>query len=57
LLAPLLISPAFAQLNAQVLPTEKGTLNIDFSTTPPEPNPSDLVKFNIDFIDPNTKKN
>ena len=56
LLAPLLISPAFAQLNAQVLPTEKGTLNIDFSTTPPEPNPGDIVKFNIDFINPFTGK-
>ena len=56
LLAPLLISPAFAQLNAQVLPTEEGTLNVDFSTTPPEPNPGDIVKLNIDFINPFTKK-
>ncbi len=56
LLAPLLISPAFAQLNAQVLPTEKGTLNVDFSTTPPTPEPGELVKFNIDFINPFTGK-
>ena len=56
LLVPFLISPAFAQLNSQVLPTEKGTLNVDFSTTPAEISPGDIVKFNIDFINPNTEK-
>lgn len=56
LLIPFLISPAFAQLNSQVLPTEKGTLNVDFSTTPAEISPGDIVKFNIDFINPNTEK-
>ncbi len=50
ILIPFLISPAFAQLNAQILPTEKGTLNVDFSTTPTKPDPGDIVKFNIDFI-------
>ena len=54
-LVPLLVTPAFAQINSQVLPTEKGTLNVDFSTTPPEPQPGDIVKFNIDFINPNTE--
>ncbi len=56
ILIPFLISPAFAQLNAQILPTEKGTLNVDFSTTPTKPDPGDIVKFNIDFINPNTEK-
>jgi hypothetical protein len=55
-LVPLLISPAFAQINSEVLPTEKGTLNVDFSTTPPKPEPGDIVKLNIDFINPNTEK-
>ena len=56
LLLPLLITPAFAQLNSQVLPTEKGTLNVDLSTAPAEPKPGDIIKFKIDFINPNTEK-
>ena len=56
LLVPFLISPAFAQLNAQVLPTDQGTLDVDFSTVPAEISAGDIVKFNIDFINPNTEK-
>lgn len=56
LLVPFLISPAFAQMNSQNLPTEKGTLNVDFSTTPTNPNPGDIVKLQIDFINPSTQK-
>lgn len=56
LLVPFLILPAFAQLNAQVLPTDQGTLDVDFSTTPATIDPGDIVKFNIDFINPNTEK-
>lgn len=48
--------PAFAQMNTQVLPTEKGTLDVDFSTAPADPKPGDIVKLQIDFINPNTKK-
>ena len=54
-LVPFLILPAFSE-NSQVLPTEKGTLDIDFSTDPPEPNPNDVVNLKIDFINPFTKK-
>ncbi len=52
---PILLIPAFAE-NSQVLPTEKGTLNVGFSTDPAEPNPNDVLKMQIDFINPNTKK-
>ncbi len=54
-LIPLLSIPAFAE-NAQVLPTDKGTLNIDFSTDPLEPNPNESLKMNIDFVNPNTNQ-
>ena len=56
LLIPFLVTPAFAQLNSQVLPTDKGTLDVDFSTTPAKIKPGDIVKFNIDFINPNNQK-
>ena len=56
LLVPFLVSPAFAQLNAQVLPTDQGTLDVDFSTVPAKISAGDIVKFNIDFINPNTQK-
>lgn len=39
-----------------MLPTEKGTLNVDFSTDPTEPKPNDVLKMKIDFINPFTKK-
>ena len=54
-LIPLLLFPAFAD-NAQVLPTEKGTLNVDFSTDPAEPKPNDLIKMQINFLNPNSNK-
>ena len=56
LLVPFLISPAFAQQNSQVLPTDQGTLDVDFSTVPAKISAGDIVKFNIDFINPNTEK-
>ena len=55
-LVPLLVTPAFAQMNAQVLPTEKGTLNVDFSTTPAVPDSGQIVKLGIKFINPSTEK-
>ena len=54
-LIPFLLIPAFAE-NAQVLPTEKGTLNVDFSTDPAEPNPNNILKMQIDFLNPNTDR-
>ena len=56
LLIPLLIIPAFAQSGSQILPTDKGTLNVDLSTNPAKPKPGDVVKLNIDFINPNSQK-
>ena len=52
---PFLLIPAFSE-NSQVLPTEKGTLDVDFSTDPLEPNPDEAVKLKIDFINPFTNK-
>lgn len=54
-LVPFLLTPVFAE-NAQVLPTDKGTLNVDFSTDPLEPNPNESLKMKIDFINPNTNE-
>ncbi len=52
---PLLLIPAFAE-NSQVLPTEKKTLNVGFSTEPAEPKSNDVLKMQIDFLNPFTKK-
>lgn len=53
-LIPLLIAPAFAQINSQTLPTEKGTLDVKLSYD--EIIPGQQTKLNIDFINPQTKK-
>lgn len=50
LLIPLLIIPAFAE--SQILPTEKGTLDVKLSYDEIQPNV--LAKMNIDFINPQT---
>jgi hypothetical protein len=52
LLIPLLIIPAFAE--SQILPTEKGTL--DVKLTYDEIDPNIQTKINIDFINPQTQK-
>ncbi|MCV0410854.1 CFI-box-CTERM domain-containing protein [Nitrosopumilus sp.] len=52
LLIPLLIIPAFAE--SQILPTEKGTL--DVKLTYDEIVPNIQTKINIDFINPQTQK-
>ena len=54
-LIPFLLIPAFAE-NSQILPTEKGTLDVDFSTDPLEPNPNESLKMKIDFLNPFTNK-
>lgn len=55
-LIPLILTPVFAQINTQTLPTEKGTLNVELSTIPAQPTPEDIIKFKISFINPNTEK-
>jgi len=52
---PFLLIPAFSE-NSQVLPTEKGTLDVDFSTEPSEPAPNEVIKLKIDFINPFTNR-
>lgn len=47
--------PALAQSDAQVAPTDQGTLNVRLSTTPENPDPGAL-KLNIDFLNPKTDK-
>jgi len=54
LLIPLLITPAFAQINSQTLPTEKGTLDIKLSYD--KIIPGQQTKLLIEFINPQTKK-
>ena len=55
LLIPLIIFPAFAQKYNEVLPTDKGTLNVGISTIPEKPVVG-VVKFQISFINPKTEK-
>lgn len=54
LLIPLLITPAFAQINSQTLQTEKGTLDVKLAYD--DIKPGDQTKLHIDFINPQTKK-
>ena len=51
-----MLSPVFAQNYDEVLPSDKGTLNVGISTTPEKPQPGGVTKFNIDFINPKTDK-
>lgn len=53
-LIPLLVIPAFAQINSQTLPTEKRTLDVKLSYD--KIIPGQQTKLNIDFINPQTKK-
>lgn len=55
-LLPLLTVPALAQQDAQVLPTDEGTLNVRLFTVPSEIASGDDVKLKIDFINPSTEK-
>ncbi len=54
LLIPLLITPAFAQANTQILPTEKGTLEIKLSYD--EVISGELTTLRTDFINPQTQE-
>jgi hypothetical protein len=55
LLIPLITYPAFAQQYNEVLPTDKGTLNVGISTIPENPVAGGITKFQIDFINPKTE--
>ena len=48
--------PIYAQEQSekQIIPTDKGTIDVGFSTIPAHPNPGDQTKFKIDFINKNT---
>ena len=50
-----MLSPVFAQ-SYQVLPSDKGILNVGISTIPEKPVPGEITKFKIDFINPKTEK-
>lgn len=56
LLIPLIVYPAFAQQYNEILPTDKGTLNVGISTIPENPVAGEITKFQIDFINPKTEK-
>jgi len=56
LLISLIVFPAFAQQYNEVLPTDKGTLNVGISTIPENPVSSGVTKFEISFINPKTEK-
>jgi hypothetical protein len=51
-LLSILMTPAFAE--SQQLSTDKGTLLVDISTDPANPNIGDLTKLKIDFVNPTT---
>jgi hypothetical protein len=53
-LIPLLVIPAYAQTNSQILSTEKGTLDVKLSHD--KIIPGQQIKLNVDFINPQTKK-
>lgn len=56
LAAPLAAGPAYAQANAQVVPTDKGTLDIDFALEPDAVSPGEPARMKIDFVNPGTER-
>jgi len=56
ILISLIVFPAFAQQYNEVLPTDKGTLNVGIATIPENPVAGGVTKFKIDFINPKTEK-
>jgi hypothetical protein len=51
-----MLIPAFAQEYNQVLPSEKGTLNVGLNIIPEKPIAGGVTKFQIDFVNPKTEK-
>lgn len=56
LAAPLAAGPAYAQANALVVPTDKGTLDIDFALEPDEVSAGEPARMKIDFVNPGTER-
>lgn len=57
LLIPLVAgAPAYAQVNAKVVTTEQGTLDVDFALEPDMISAGEEARMNIDFINPNTMR-
>jgi hypothetical protein len=57
ILLPFLMHPVFAQSDYyKVIPSDIGTLNVGISTIPENPQPGEVVKFKIDFINPKTER-
>ena len=56
LAAPLAAGPAYAQANALVVPTDKGTLDIDFALEPDAVSAGEPAKMKIDFVNPSTER-
>ncbi len=56
-LMALVMFPVYAQEQSeqQVIPTDKGTLEVGLSTIPALPKPAEQTKFKIDFINKSTK--
>ena len=56
LAVPLAAGPAYAQANAQVVATDKGTLDIDFALEPDAVSAGEPAKMKIDFVNPSTER-
>ena len=46
--------PAYAQVNAKMLATEHGTLDVDFALEPDRVSAGEEARMNIDFVNPST---
>ena len=47
-------TPAYAQVNAKMLATEQGTLDVDFALEPDVVSSGEEARMNIDFVNPST---
>ncbi len=56
LAVPLAAGAAYAQANAQVVSTDKGTLNVDFALEPDAVSAGEPAKMKIGFVNPNTDR-
>ena len=56
LAVPLVAVPAYAQANAQVVTTDKGTLDIDFALEPNAVSAGEPARMKIDFVNPSTER-
>lgn len=56
LAAPLAAGAAHAQANAQVVSTDRGTLDIDFALEPDGVSAGEPAKMRIDFVNPSTER-